>query len=180
MFAMVAVGAMAIVLLLRIPFFLTAAPARCRGRGEKIDPIESGSSLHVVLVKPRVGLSTADVFSEYQRQGVSDVVEIDSALAAFRKGQSGLVGRNLHNRLVESAIKVAPTLKKLQGDLADLHLLGTQMTGSGSTFFAICHNACHAQATAKTLSARGYDSVFNTRTLSRRIFSPAWFEKIQT
>ena len=163
-----------------VPFFLTATPARCRGRGEKIDPIESGSSLHVVLVKPRVGLSTADVFSEYQRQGVSDVVEIDSALAAFGKGQAGSVGRNLHNRLVESAMKVAPTLKKLQKDLADLHLLGTQMTGSGSTFFAICHNACHAQATAKTLSARGYDSVFNTRTLSRCAFSPAWFEKIQT
>src|SRR5947208_2824198 len=44
-----------------VPFFLTRGAAVCRGRGEKIDTIRS-ALLHVVLVRPPVGLGTPQVY----------------------------------------------------------------------------------------------------------------------
>src|SRR5690606_4305446 len=42
-----------------VPFFLTPGAAICRGRGERVEPLPRTMPLHVVVVRPPVGLSTA-------------------------------------------------------------------------------------------------------------------------
>ena len=154
-----------------VPFFLSGSAARCRGRGELLTPLNIPAALDVVLIKPRVGLATAEVFAEYAaRQGtrVDDRVAADNILSACASGRAPEIGKWLYNRLVDSALRLQPELQQLQAELLALGLPGVQMTGSGSTFYLICRHARQARNIAEKLSHRGHAAVFHTRTLSQR------------
>lgn len=154
-----------------VPFFLSGSAARCRGRGELLTPLNMPASLDVVLVKPQVGLATAEVFAEYaMHQGISgsDRVAVDNILSACVGGRAVEIGKWLYNRLVDSALRLQPELQQLQAELLALGLPGVQMTGSGSTFYLICRHARQARNIAEKLSNRGHAAVFHTRTLSHR------------
>ena len=154
-----------------VPFFLSGFAARCRGRGELLTPLNIPASLDVVLIKPRVGLATAEVFAEYalhQGTSVDERVAVDNILAACASGRTPEIGKCLFNRLVDSALRLQPELQQLQAELLALGLPGVQMTGSGSTFYLICHHARQARNIAEKLSHRGHAAVFHTRTLSHQ------------
>ncbi|MDE0817137.1 MAG: 4-(cytidine 5'-diphospho)-2-C-methyl-D-erythritol kinase [Pirellulaceae bacterium] len=154
-----------------VPFFVSGFAARCRGRGELLTPLNIPASLDVVLIKPRVGLATAEVFAEYalhQGASVDERVAADNILAACASGRAPEIGKCLYNRLVDSALRLQPELQQLQAELLALGLPGVQMTGSGSTFYLICRHARQARNIAEKLSHRGHAAVFHTRTLSHR------------
>jgi 4-diphosphocytidyl-2-C-methyl-D-erythritol kinase len=154
-----------------VPFFLSGSAARCTGRGELLTPLNIPAALDVVLIKPRVGLTTADVFADYathQGASVDDRVTVDNILGACASGRAPAIGKWLHNRLVDSALRLQPELQQLQAELLALGLPGVQMTGSGSTFYLLCRHARHARKIAEQLSHRGHAAVFPTRTLSNR------------
>jgi 4-diphosphocytidyl-2-C-methyl-D-erythritol kinase len=91
--------------------------------------------LWLVLLCPPFGLSTAEV---YRNLEISPLLrpgdEIRRALSA---GDVELVGRSLHNRLQEAAVKVRPEIASYQRRLEELHPAGACMSGSGSTLFAL-------------------------------------------
>ena len=154
-----------------VPFFLSGSAARCRGRGELLTPLNIPATLDVVLIKPRVGLATAEVFAEYathQGGSVDDRVAADNILGACASGRAPEIGKWLYNRLVDSALRLQPELQQLQAELLALGLPGVQMTGSGSTFYLICRHARQARNIAEKLSHRGHAAVFHTRTLAHR------------
>jgi 4-diphosphocytidyl-2-C-methyl-D-erythritol kinase len=152
-----------------VPFFLSGSAARCTGRGELLTPLNIPAGLDVVLIKPRVGLATAAVFAEYatyQGASVDDRVAVDNILGACASGRAPEIGKWLHNRLVDSALRLQPELQQLQGELLALGLPGVQMTGSA--FYLLCRHARQARNIAEQLSHRGHAVVFPTRTLSHR------------
>ena len=154
-----------------VPFFLSGSAARCTGRGELLTPLNIPAGLDIVLIKPRVGLATAAVFADYatyQGASVDDRVAVDNILGACASGRAPEIGKWLHNRLVDSALRLQPELQQLQAELLALGLPGVQMTGSGSTFYLLCRHARHARKIAEQLSHRGHAAVFPTRTLSNR------------
>ena len=153
-----------------VPFFLFGSAARCTGRGELLTPLNIPAALDVVLIKPRAGLATAEVFADYatyQGASVDDRVAVDDILEACARGRAQEIGKWLHNRLVDSALRLQPELQPLQTELLALGLPGVQMTGSGSTFYLLCRHARQARNIAEQLSNRGH-VVFPTRTLSHR------------
>ena len=150
-----------------VPFFLYRRPARCRGRGEIVTPISVGQSLPLVLVKPEQGLSTAAVFSRMEEFGQETAVSIDPMLAAFELGDPSLIAAMLHNRLVEPALAELPSLNDLSVQLRKLDMPGYQMTGSGSTFFVICHHQNQARNLASRLRQMMVGTVLDTYTLDQ-------------
>lgn len=141
-----------------VPFFLTSGAAVCRGRGERIEPLGKIAPLHVVVVRPPVGLSTARVFaaSHVPREPRSTA----SMVAALRRGDAAKVGRLLHNRLQEPAETLSPWIGRLRREFDRWDFLGHQMSGSGSSYFGICQHARHARRLAQALRARAVGSVF--------------------
>ena len=61
------------------------------------------------------------------------------------------IGRLLHNRLQEAAEKVRPELADYQRRLEALHPAGARMSGSGSTWFALCRDRNEAVRIAQAL-----------------------------
>jgi 4-diphosphocytidyl-2-C-methyl-D-erythritol kinase len=68
------------------------------------------------------------------------------------------------NRLQAPAEALSPEAARLARELDRLDVWGRQMSGSGSSYFALCRSARHARSVAARLRARGVGLVFATAT----------------
>ena len=119
-----------------IPFFIPCIPSRCRGIGEKLEPIEIKNNYYVLLVKPSAGCSTKEVFkitdsTEYKHPNIENV------LKALKEGDDDLLAESIGNSLEEAATSLVPEIKQIKQALLDRGLKIVLMSGSGSTVFAL-------------------------------------------
>ncbi len=150
-----------------VPFFLSGSPAVCRGRGEIVEPIRSASQFSVVIVKPPVGLSTQEV---YQHSQVPDHPrELDSILDAFRLGRLDRLAQRLFNRLQEAAMQLSPWIQKVASLFDRLSVPGHLMSGSGTSYFALCRHRRQAMRVAAALRAAGLGTVMAVSTTCSRV-----------
>jgi len=144
-----------------VPFFLTGGAAICRGRGERISEVRS-RPLPVVVVRPPVGLGTAPVYKRCQP--APQPASVERIQAALAGGQAREVGQLMHNRLQPAAATVSEWISVLQDCFAKENLVGHQMSGSGSSYFGLCHSGRSARRVAARLRARRMGAVFATTT----------------
>lgn len=119
-----------------IPFFVKCKPARCRGIGEIIDPIEIKNNYYVLLVKPEMGCSTREVYQAADTMDLA-VCDMDKVLKALAEGDDDLLAESITNSLQAPAISLVPTIQGIIDELKDSGLKIVQMTGSGSAVFAL-------------------------------------------
>jgi len=141
-----------------VPFFLAGGPAICRGRGERVETIAGVGTLHFVMARPPVGLSTAAVYGACrparQPRKIAPLIE------ALLQGNSNEIGRLLWNQLQPAAERLTPWIGRLREAFAREDVLGHQMSGSGTSCFGLCRDAHHARRIARRLEAGGAGSVF--------------------
>jgi len=146
-----------------IPFFFTAGAAVCSGRGEVMAAEFTPPKLHLVVVRPPVGLSTPRVYQHCRP--ASDPQCSAEMKTALIGGGTRQVAAKLHNGLEEPASELTPWIERLRSEFADTHCVGSQMSGSGASYFGIYHNARHARRSAAWLRSRGVGEVFMTSTI---------------
>lgn len=145
-----------------VPFFLLETPfAIGRGRGERCEPVSAGSRLAQVLVTPRERLSTKEVYAgaragEYGRRGAGFALtgaepSISMVHHAISNGSLSELAQGLWNDLEPEAIRRCPLIARIQSQLREAGCLGTLVSGSGSSVFALCRDVPHAQALVTTL-----------------------------
>jgi 4-diphosphocytidyl-2-C-methyl-D-erythritol kinase len=145
-----------------VPFFLNAGAAICRGRGERVLPVEGVKPLSFVVVRPPVGLSTRLVYSEYQpREKPSN---LESLIAGLKVGDPAAVGRYLVNDLEPVASRLSPWINRVRTELEKQQCVGQQMTGSGSACFGIGRNVRHSHRIAARLRGMNLGRVFTATT----------------
>jgi len=142
-----------------VPFFLYAGKqgtgqAVAIGRGEIIKPF-SGNRLHLVLVRPAGGLSTAKVYQACRiPESPVSSKQLVQSLGEHRK-PTGLV-----NRLQEPALQLSSTVQQVANVANRLEAGPHQMSGSGSGYFVVCRNQRHANQVAMHLRAAKLGLVF--------------------
>lgn len=122
-----------------IPFFIKCTPSRCGGIGEKITPIEIKNNYHVLLVKPKEGVSTKECFKLVDSRPFVDV-DVDQVVEALRDGDDNKLAKCMGNSLQTSAIEIVPEIKVIINYLKQQGLKLVMMSGSGSTVFALSTN----------------------------------------
>jgi 4-diphosphocytidyl-2-C-methyl-D-erythritol kinase len=157
-------AALAISLGADVPFFLTAAPARVRGIGERIEPLRGFRPLALVVAAPPLTVSTAAVFAGLRAEDWSGPAS-DEVLAAITAGsiKPGL----LVNDLAAVAIKQWPLIAELKTMVEGCGAAGASMTGSGGAVFGIFATPAAAETAAEQVRRR-YPAVrvFATTTLA--------------
>lgn len=146
-----------------VPFFLADGPARCRGRGEIVEPTAGLPPLHFVVVKPPGGLPTAEVFGhwkQHQTEHAEQSASVDSLLANLRQGKLRDAGRGMLNQLQNSASRLMPTITDLLREIESLNPVTCLMTGSGSACFGVARSAVQARQMARRLSGMVEGQVF--------------------
>lgn len=140
-----------------VPFFLHARTALCRGRGEIITPLSLRNRWHVVVIRPPVGLGTAEVFrrcrvpeERERREWPRSRVQVTSSRAS----------ESMFNRLQFAAEELTPWIDHMRREFQRQQVLGHQLSGSGSCYFGVCHNRAHATHVARRLASDGRWRVF--------------------
>ncbi len=118
------------------------------GIGEDIKPLPKRGQLAAILVNPGVGVSTKEVFEQFDREGVSSQPGLlDGSLLRMAK--------NGCNDLQALAIKMQPKIKTVLAEISQQK--GCQlarMSGSGATCFGLFNHLENAQSAAKIISRK--------------------------
>lgn len=138
-----------------VAFFFATPAAWCTGRGEQVSPVKLGKTLHLVLICPRVGLATAEVYRGLrmtpQASPPGGENAGDKIRQAVEAGDVVAIGLLLHNRLQGVAEQLCPAVAHWRQRLEQLGPAGHLMSGSGSSLFALCRDPDEAQRLAQEL-----------------------------
>ncbi len=134
-------------------FFDAAGPAghaRCTGRGEHVEPLPAlPQGWQVVIVTPDLEASTGAIFAELGAGMVTKSTSVD--VPAFWQLGCEQAGDSLRNDLEEAALRAVPGLADWAVGLEGIGGMRFRMTGSGSSFFALCATAEQAAAACAEL-----------------------------
>ena len=133
-----------------VPFFVFNKPARCRGIGEKLDFIKVKNDFHVLIVKPVDGCSIQKVY-EVSDQMNLPVGDVETVLKALEEGDDELLAKSIFNALQEPAISIVPEIQVIIDKLKLAGLNIVQMSGSGSSVFALSTDAKLIRSVARSL-----------------------------
>ncbi|NES80695.1 MAG: 4-(cytidine 5'-diphospho)-2-C-methyl-D-erythritol kinase [Moorea sp. SIO2B7] len=146
-----------------VPFCISGGTAIATGRGEELDPLMDLDHLFVILGKYRnLGVSTPWAYKTYKKQFhseyVSDVETVKSRTYQIHSGplvsaithkDGAEIAKLLHNDLEKVVLPEFPQVAKLRTAFQDAGVLGTMMSGSGPTVFALCESKKQAQVIKK-------------------------------
>jgi 4-diphosphocytidyl-2-C-methyl-D-erythritol kinase len=148
-----------------VPFCLVGGLAVGTGRGEQLSPVLARGSYEWVLAYADTGLSTAQVYAEFDRltvtaapgePGESARPEVpEQLMAALRSGDPYAVGMALHNDLEAPALRLRPALRHTLALGEELNALGSILSGSGPTCLFLASDPDHAVDIAVALASSG-------------------------
>jgi 4-diphosphocytidyl-2-C-methyl-D-erythritol kinase len=141
-----------------VPFCIEGGTVLVTGRGEHLSVLPA-VKLNVVLAKYRsLSVSTAWAYQTYRKQFGHTYLKDSADLEARRQRvHSGPmiqaiahqniaeVAQQLHNDLEKIVLPAHPQVQALRDTFAKLGAIGTMMSGSGPTVFALAESADHAE-----------------------------------
>lgn len=120
-----------------VPFFIECKPARCKGKGEKLEPITVKNDYYVLIVKPEDGCSTKEVYAKFDEHPHYNAADIDNVIKALKEGDDDLLEKSMGNSLQAVASELVPEINVIINKLKAKGLRLIMMTGSGSSVFAL-------------------------------------------
>lgn len=144
-----------------VPFSLTGGTMLSEGIGEKLSPVFELGDCFFVIVKPKVGMSTAESYRLYDEHALNSVEhgDCDSVLSALENGNTDSLAHSLFNALEVTA---PPETADIKDSLLSVGAQGALMTGSGTAVFGI-FDSIESAVKAKELLCNKYGSVFIAR-----------------
>ena len=122
-----------------VPFFIDTKFALCTGRGEKVNIIDSEyKPFNILLIKPKSGLSTKDVYKAYEYDGIDKSDTIDDIIDSVINNDISLLIDSIFNDLTIPALKLNKELNTIFNDLKNK--TNIFLSGSGPTMFIINPN----------------------------------------
>lgn len=120
-------------------YMLTGGYARLLGRGEIVKPIDSNLTLHIALLVPSGGVSTAQCYalSDSKPKGLPMSQTCENALL---KCDLEGVAHSFNNHLFDAAKQLNCGVEQAWAELEEFAPLGVNMTGSGSGVYAVMEN----------------------------------------
>lgn len=120
-----------------VPFCVTGGTALATGRGEVLTPLPNPPQCWVVLAKPPINVSTAEVYGRLRAEQIGDHPSAPRMQAALENRSFADVCRELGNVLEQVTLKLHPEVAHLKEAMLRLGADGVLMSGSGPTVFGL-------------------------------------------
>lgn len=165
-----------------VPFFLEGGCAEATGIGERIAPLGTFPRFWAVVVKPRIGCPTKEVYRWFdERFGKGTRIERRKTIA-----QSGLTCQPklnkisrlvsqkrplkvwvpcLYNRFEEVVFGKFPELARIKDSLIDLGAENALMSGSGSALYGIVSSREKGERMLPRLKKAGHENAWLVRSV---------------
>lgn len=139
-----------------VPFFLGTGRAVARGRGERLTTLPGGGGYALVLVNPRVPLSTREVYGRVPADWRAEATGTERVIEALRTRNVNTVASALTNNLESVVEPVLPVIGRMKAALLAAGALGAIMSGSGPTVFGMARSLDHARQIRTRVSRAGW------------------------
>lgn len=120
-----------------VPFCVYGGTAIARGRGELLEMQPLCKAFWVVLAKPPIAVSTADVYGALHLTQETVRPSLASALMSLQKGDLQGLAQATANVLESVTVAEQPDLARLKEQMIKLGGQVVMMSGSGPTIFAL-------------------------------------------
>ncbi|GGG24543.1 4-(cytidine 5'-diphospho)-2-C-methyl-D-erythritol kinase [Paenibacillus abyssi] len=120
-----------------VPYCVTGGTAIARGRGELLEPIGNPPQCWVILAKPPINVSTADVYGRFRASQLSEHPSTAAMVSAIERGSFTYMCAGLGNVLESVTMKLYPEVEQLKESMQKLGAEGVLMSGSGPTVFGL-------------------------------------------
>ncbi|MGO4111373.1 4-(cytidine 5'-diphospho)-2-C-methyl-D-erythritol kinase [Paenibacillus sp. YAF4_2] len=120
-----------------VPFCVTGGTAIARGRGEKLEQISNPPQCWVVLAKPPINVSTADVYGKLRANELKNHPSTQEMVSAIERGSFSDICAGLGNVLENVTLDLYPEVLQLKESMQKLGADGVLMSGSGPTVFGL-------------------------------------------
>jgi 4-diphosphocytidyl-2-C-methyl-D-erythritol kinase len=144
-----------------VPFFIHQQPALATGVGESLEFYNGIQPYPVVLIRPEIQVSTADVYNNLNL----GLTNCEQKLKSFPLNEGFNPLCHLCNDLETVTISWYPEIADIKIALLDQGALGSLMSGSGPTVFGIFSDSDRARKAYKTLFTNQRWSCFVTQLL---------------
>ena len=147
-----------------IPYCIQGGTALCEGVGEIITPLKSFKDKIIVLVKPSFGVSTKEVYKNFDMEKVKKHPETEALIKAMAEDDLRYVAYNMRNLLENVTLKKHKVLISLKEEMNKYGAINSMMSGSGPTVFAFFDDMLKAQKCFEKMKEK-YNEVFLTRNI---------------
>lgn len=135
-----------------VPFCVVGGLAVARGRGELLTPLDFSPQYHLVIINEGEAVSTAKAYADLDgRGGAPALGECDELLSFLRAGRMPSDHRMLRNDFADTVLPQCPKATKALLRLGELGGVA-QMSGSGSTVFAVFQSETEARIAADAIA----------------------------
>lgn len=124
-----------------VPFCVRGGTALATGRGERLESVASPPQCWVVLAKPPINVSTADVYGRFRASEVEHHPSVPDMLAALQEGSFERMCDSLGNVLEKVTLAHYPEVRQIKDVMTRLGADGVLMSGSGPTVFGLVSKA---------------------------------------
>ncbi|MFB6469322.1 4-(cytidine 5'-diphospho)-2-C-methyl-D-erythritol kinase [Cytobacillus sp. Hz8] len=149
-----------------VPFCVYGGTALSKGRGEKITHLPAPPTCWVILAKPFIGVSTADVYRRLNLEHIAHP-NTQSMIQALEEGSFFGVCDYVANVLEDVTLNLYPEVALIKDQMKRFGADAVLMSGSGPTVFGLVQHDSRMQRIYNGL--RGFcDQVFAVRMLGEK------------
>lgn len=147
-----------------VPYCILGGTALCEGIGEKITHLKSFKDKILILVKPNFGVSTKEVYKNFDIERVFKHPDMDSLIKAMERDDLEFISNNMKNLLENVTLRKYSMLKNIKDSMIRYGALGSMMSGSGPSIFGFFDDMLKAQWCFQGMKEK-YEEVYITRTV---------------
>ncbi|EJV62865.1 4-(cytidine 5'-diphospho)-2-C-methyl-D-erythritol kinase [Bacillus mycoides] len=122
-----------------VSFCVYGGTAIATGRGEKIEHIKTPPSCWVILAKPHIGVSTADVYGNLKLNRVTHP-NVDKMVEVINDGDYKGICDTVGNVLEDVTFVMHPEVARIKAQMKRFGADAVLMSGSGPTVFGLVHH----------------------------------------
>ena len=151
-----------------VAVFIRSNSSLVEGIGEKIKTLSSLPLFYYVVLYPKFGVSTEDVYNKWdelnnKQHAAREHLNIDDVIKKFSNSKTKL---ELYNDLEIPAFELYPELKSIKDLMSSMDAESVLMTGSGSSIFAVFRDGEHSQDFFNYLSTNDKFDCFLAKGIS--------------
>ena len=147
-----------------VPYCINGGTALCEGIGEILTPLKPFKNHIIVLVKPPFGVSTKDVYKNFDLGRFKNHPETDKVITYMNEDNLYEVAKNMKNLLENVTLKKHKVISSIKSEMESLGAIKAMMSGSGPTVFAFFDDMMKAQRCYDEMKKK-YNDTFITRTV---------------